>query len=272
MARVLSVTKAGYLAWKRRGLSSRKQRDDVLREEIKTIHANSKRTYGAPRIKSSLADQGMKISRRRTNRLMREAGLVTKYQKKFVTTTKSLHAHGVADNVLNREFEAQKPNQKWVSDVTYLPTTEGWLYLCVILDLFSRRVIGWSFSTTLETTVVLEALDMAERQRKPRVEDALVHHSDRGVQYASDAFRQALRALKATCSMSRKGNCWDNAVAESFFKTLKLELDLESRPIGSRAFTRNTVFGWLEGWYNRVRKHSSLGYLSPVEFEARILN
>lgn len=271
MTRVLSVTKAGYLAWKRRGLSARKQEDNVLREAIKTIHTNSKRTYGAPRIKSSLADTGKSVSRRRTNRLMREAGCQTKYKRKYVTTTDSKHSSRIAENTLNREFKADKPNQKWVTDITYLPTTAGWLYLSVVLDLFSRKIIGWAFATTLETQLVLDALGMARAHRKPDLAVGLLHHSDRGAQYASVEYREALKDLKATCSMSRKGNCWDNAVMESFFSTLKLELDLD-KVIGDRVFTRTTVFLWMEGWYNRVRKHSSLSYLSPVQFEAKLLN
>ena len=271
MTRVLSVTKAGYLAWKRRGPSARRQEDDVLRKEIKVIHSNSKRTYGAPRIKISLAAQGKNVSRRRTNRLMHEAGCETKYRKRFVITTNSEHSSAIAENKLNREFQADKPNQKWVTDITYLDTSEGWLYLAVVMDLFSRLIVGWAFAITLETKLVLDALSMARAHRKPDLTTGLLHHSDRGSQYASIEYRKVLTELKATCSMSRKGNCWDNAVMESFFSTLKLELDLD-KMIGDRAFTRTTVFSWIEGWYNRVRKHSSLGYLSPVEFEAKLLN
>jgi putative transposase len=271
MTRVLSVTKAGYLAWKRRGPSARKQEDDVLREEIKVIHTNSKRTYGAPRIKSSLSDTGKNVSQRRTNRLMREAGCETKYRKQFVNTTNSKHSSAIAENKLNREFQADKPNQKWVTDITYLHTSEGWLFLAVVMDLFSRMIVGWAFAHTLETKLVLDALGMARAHRKPDLRTGLLHHSDRGSQYASAEYRKALIELKATCSMSRKGNCWDNAVMESFFSTLKLELDLD-KMIGDRAFTRTTVFSWIEGWYNRVRKHSGLGYLSPAQFEAKLLN
>ena len=215
---------------------------------------------------------------------MREAGCETKYRKQFVTTTNSKHSSSIAENKLNREFQADKPNQKWVTDITYLDTSQGWLYLAVVMDLFSRLIVGWAFATTLETKLVLDALSMARAHRKPDLTTGLLHHSDRGSQYASIEYRKALTELKATCSMSRKGNCWDaakpvrccfraktNAVMESFFSTLKLELDLD-KMIGDRAFTRTTVFSWIEGWYNRVRKHSSLGYLSPVEFEAKLLN
>jgi putative transposase len=211
MARVLGVSSEAYRAWRRRGLSARKQEDAVLREEIKVIHENSKRTYGAPRVKASLQKNGKHVSRARTNRLMREAGCETKYKRKYVNTTNSKHSNSVAENKLNREFQADKPNQKWVTDITYLPTTEGWLYLAVVLDLFSRRIIGWAFATTLETQLVLDALGMARANRSPNVGSGLLHHSDRGAQYASVDYRKALAELQATCSMSRKGNCWDNA-------------------------------------------------------------
>jgi putative transposase len=269
MARVFNVTTKAFWMWKGRGLSQRKQEDAVLLEEIKIIHAKSDRAYGSPRIKDELNDvKGKQVSRARVNRLMRHAGLRTKFKRKYVTTTKSNHTHGVAENVLNRDFKADKPNQKWVTDITYLPTSEGWLYLAVVLDLFSRMIVGWAFSSSLETKLVLDALESARRKRKPSADGGLLHHSDRGAQYASLEYRQALAALKATCSMSRKGNCWDNAVMESFFSTLKLELDLR-KPIGTRDFTRGRVFSWMEGWYNRERRHSSLGYCSPVKFEMK---
>ena len=272
MARVFNVTTDAFWMWKKRGESTRKQEDTVLLEEIKIIHANSKRTYGAPRVKASLLEEkGKKISRARAGRLMREAGLRTKYKKKFVVTTKSKNSSNVADNVLNREFKAEKPNQKWVSDITYIPTREGWLYLAVVLDLFSRKIVGWAFGVSLETNLVLDALEMATTTRKPKATDNLLHHSDRGAQYASLEYRKALSALKATCSMSRKGNCWDNAVMESFFSTMKLELDLH-KAIGGRDLTRGTVFYWIESWYNRERRHSSLGYVSPAKFERNYLS
>ena len=269
MARIFSVTTDAFWMWKKRGVSQRKQEDAVLKEEIKVIHANSKQTYGSPRVKYELLEKhGKRISRARANRLMREAGLRTKYKKKFVTTTKSKHSKNITENTLNREFHADKPNQKWVTDITYLDTSEGWLFLAVVLDLFSRKIIGWAFAITLETKLVLDALEMARQNRKPKASDGLLHHSDRGAQYASVEYRLALKAMDAACSMSRKGNCWDNAVMESFFSTLKLELDL-GKAIGGRDFTQSTVFSWIEGWYNRVRRHSSLGYLSPAEFEEK---
>jgi transposase InsO family protein len=269
MARVFNVTTEAFWMWKGRGLSQRKQEDAVLLEEIKIIHAKSDRAYGSPRIKDELHDvQGKRVSRTRVNRLMREAGLRTKFKRKFVITTKSNHTHGVAENVLNREFKAEKPNQKWVTDITYLPTSEGWLYLAVVLDLFSRMIVGWAFSSSLETKLLLDALEMARRKRKPSADGSLLHHSDRGAQYASLEYQQALSVMKATRSMSRKGNCWDNAVMESFFSTLKFELDL-NKSVGTRDFTRGKVFSWMEGWYNRERRHSSLGYCSPAKFEKK---
>jgi putative transposase len=271
MARVLSINPQAFRAWKRRGASQRKQEDAVLIEQIKQVHQDSQRTYGAPRIKARLEREGTHISRTRTNRLMRQAGCQTKYRRKFVTTTNSSSTQNAAPNRLNREFQASRPNEKWVSDMTYLPTSQGWLYLAVVLDLYSRKVVGWAFSTKLETSIVLDALGMARVTREPGVEAGLLHHSDRGSQYASFEYRQALKALRADCSMSRVGNCWDNAVVESFFNTLKLELSLDS-VIGDQNFTCGRVFAWVEGWYNRCRLHSSLGYLSPVDFEARFLN
>lgn len=269
MARVFNVTVKAYQQWKTRGESQRKQEDTLLTNKIKVIHAKSKQTYGSKRIKSELLDEGKRVSRGRVNRLMRQAGLETKYKRKYAVTTKSNHDYGYAPNVLNRNFQAQKPNQKWVSDITYLPTAEGWLYMATVMDLFSRRIIGWAFSTSLETDIVIHALNMAKQQRTPTLEDDLIYHSDRGVQYASLEFKQALAKLKATSSMSKKGNCWDNAVMESFYATLKLELDLEKYPIGTREVTKAKVFYWLEGWYNRERRHSSLGYLSPAKFEQK---
>ena len=198
---------------------------------------------------------------------MRDLGLKGKRKGKIKQkTTNSKHANPIAQNVLERKFDASKPDQKWVGDITYLPTLEGWLYLAVVIDLFSRKVVGWSMSESLESKLVLDALEMARVSRNPGA--GLLHHSDRGVQYAAQDFQRALARLEAIPSMSRKGNCWDNAVAESFFGTIKCELDLEN-PIGSRAVTRAIVFEWIEVWYNRERRHSSLGFLSPSVFEER---
>ncbi|GGJ60128.1 IS3 family transposase [Deinococcus roseus] len=264
--RVLNVKKETYFAWKKRGLSERQQADQRLATEIQKIHQDSKGTYGAPRVKAELNVRGQQVSRQRITRLMQAQGLKVRQKRKFRVTTRSRVGDQVFDNVLDRQFTAAQPDQKWCTDLTYLPTFDGWLYLGVILDLYSRKVVGWSFGTTLETDLALSALQMAQTTRKPA--PGLLHHSDRGCQYTSREYQQALRELKATCSMSRKGNCWDNAAMESFFATLKTELGLD-RPLGNRQDTQTVVFTWIEGWYNRVRRHSALGHLSPVDFENR---
>ncbi len=206
----------------------------------------------------------MQVSRARITRLMKAAGLKVRCKRKFRTTTNSKHRHSVANNLLNRNFTADQQNRKWVTDITYLPVSEGWIYLAVVMDLFSRKIIGWAMRKTLHTELVVAALTMAQRTRRPGQE--ILHHSDQGVQYASSEYRQALERLQALQSMSRKGECWDNAAMESFFATLKMELDLH-KVQGNRADTRNLVFEWIEIFYNRERRHSSLGYRSPTRFE-----
>ena len=195
---------------------------------------------------------------------MKAAGLKVRCKRKFRITTNSKHRHPVAENLLNREFTANQPNQKWVTDITYLPVSEGWIYLAVVMDLFSRKIVGWAMRKTLHTELVVAALEMAQRTRRPG--QGILHHSDQGVQYASSEYRQALERLQALQSMSRKGECWDNAAMESFFATLKMELELHKAK-GNRADTRNLVFEWIEVFYNRERRHSSLGYQSPTRFE-----
>lgn len=261
---MLQVSRQGYFQWLKRQEAVQEEEDRQLQQEIARIHQASKATYGTPRIKAELERQGQRVSRRRIGRLMKKADLKTRCKRKFRVTTQSKAGQKVFENVLDRDFTASKTNQKWACDITYLPTREGWLYFSVVLDVFSRKVIGWAFSTRLEVELALKALQMA-RERRGEVTGVL-HHSDRGVQYTCEAYQQALQSLQATCSMSRKGNCWDNAVVESFFATLKLELALH-RSIGNREETCRTVFSWVEGWYNRRRLHSSLGFCSPVEFE-----
>jgi transposase InsO family protein len=215
-------------------------------------------------VQAALVDEGLYVGRARITRLMKVAGLKVRCKRKFRTTTTSKHRHPVAENLLNREFTADQPNQKWVTDITYLPVAEGWMYLAVVMDLFSRKIVGWAMRKTLHTELVVAALEMAQHTRRPR--RGLLHHSDQGVQYASSEYRQALERLEALQSMSRKGECWDNAAMESFFSTLKLELDLHKAQ-GTRTETRNLVFEWIEVFYNRERRHSSLGYRSPARFE-----
>lgn len=264
LLRVLNVRKETYYRWRRRPVSQWVVQDQTLLHQLTAAHLASKGTYGAPRIKAELKEQGQQVSRRRITRLMQAQGLKVRQKRKFRVTTRSKAGDQVAENVLDRQFTAAGPDQKWATDLTYLPTFDGWLYLGVILDLYSRKVVGWSFGTTLETDLALSALQMAHTTRKPA--PGLLHHSDRGCQYTSREYQQALRELQATCSMSRKGNCWDNAAMESFFATLKTELGLD-RPIGNRQNTQTVVFTWIEGWYNRVRRLLALGYLSPVAFE-----
>ena len=280
MCWMLEVSKSGYYAWQKRPESKRSKERKALSQKIKTIHENSRRTYGSARIHACLLEAKESCSRPRVAGIMRELGLEGKRKGKIRhKTTDSTHAHAIAENRLERNFSAEKPNQKWVADLTYIPTLEGWMFLAVVLlahttapdglfalDLFSRRIVGWSISESLEAKVVLDALEMARSSRNPGA--GLLHHSDRGVQYSAVAHRLALEHFGAISSMSRKGNCWDNAVVESFFGTLKCELNLE-KPIGFRAETRGLVFEWIEVWYNRERRHSSLGFLAPTVFEER---
>ncbi len=267
MCRVLEVSRSGFYAWVRRGPSERARQDERLREAIRRAFHDSHGRYGSPRILRELRAQGIRTSKRRVERLMREEGLCARPRRRFVVTTNSAHRETLAGNQLDRQFAveaAEGPDRVWVSDITYLWTADGWLYLAVVLDLATRRVVGWGMGTTLETTLVLDALRMALRRRRP--EPGLLHHSDRGTQYASAAYRAALAAAGMVASMSRKGDCWDNAVAESFFATLKWELVRRSR-WATRAEARTAVFDYIETWYNRRRRHSSLGYLSPAEYE-----
>ena len=267
MCWMLEVSKSGYYAWQKRPESKRSKERKALSQKIKTIHENSRRTYGSARIHACLLEAKESCSRPRVAGIMRELGLEGKRKGKIRhKTTDSTHAHAIAENRLERNFSAEKPNQKWVADLTYIPTLEGWVFLAVVLDLFSRKIVGWSISESLEAKVVLDALEMARSSRNPGA--GLLYHSDRGVQYSAVAHRLALEHFGAISSMSRKGNCWDNAVAESLFGTLKCELDLE-QAIGSRAETRAIIFEWIEVWYNRERRHSSLGFLAPVVFEER---
>lgn len=265
MCQVLDVSLSGYYAWRGRPESEHTQEDGVLQGKIKFYFERSRDTYGTPRLKVDLAEEdGLQVSRRRIGRLMNAANLKVRCKRKFRTTTQSKHEQPVAENILNRDFSASEPNQKWTTDITYLPCTDGWLYLATVMDLYSRKIVGWAMHDRLETVLVTQALQMALSRRQPRA--GLLHHSDRGSQYASATYRQALQRLEAVQSMSRKGDCWDNSVQESFFATLKTELAL-SKARGTRASTRTEVFEWIEVFYNRQRRHSSLGYRSPVAFE-----
>lgn len=266
LCRALSVSKSGYYAWLRREPSARVGRDGELLERIREAHARSRRTYGSPRIHAELRAQGTHCSRKRVARLMREADLSARRPRRAVSTTDSNHALPVAANLLGRDFSAEAPDRRWAADITYVPTAEGWLYLAVILDLFSRRVVGHACGATLATALVVEALAVACGRRQPVA--GLLHHSDRGSQYASGEYQVRLAELGAQCSMSRRGDCYDNAAVESFFGTLKTEL-VHRRRYATRAAARADIFEYVEVFYNRERRHSALGYLSPAEYEAR---
>lgn len=266
MCRVLSVSPSGFYAWCKRPEAKRAQRNRALAVVIADAHRQSRGTYGSPRVHAELQALGFAVGRNRIARLMRLAGLEGVRPKRFVRTTVSKHDAPVAENLLNREFEVEAPNRAWATDITYVRTWEGWLFLAVVIDLFSRKVIGWSTADHLRTELALDALSMALRQRAPQGE--LVHHSDRGTQYTSDEYRRQLSAHGITCSMSRKGNCWDNAVVESFFATLKVELvDRQRWP--TRDAASGAIDEYISGFYNSDRRHSYLGYLTPAEFEQR---
>ncbi len=269
LCRCLAVSRSGYYAWRRRPLSARVKQDARLRVEIAASHSASRRTYGSPRILRDLREEGHCVSRKRVARLMRELGLEGRRKRRFRATTDSQHRFPVAPNVLMRDFNVEAPNTAWVTDITYLATLEGWLYLAVILDLFSRRVVGYAMSERIDRALVLTALRKALVER-PGTRD-LIHHSDRGSQYASHDYRDALDEAGIMCSMSRRGNCWDNAVAESFFGTLKMEL-LYELPLQTRSATRSAVADYIEVFYNVRRRHSSLDYQSPMEFELKHRN
>jgi transposase InsO family protein len=264
LCEMLSVSPAGFYASRRRPPSARATDDAQLVAEIKQVHEQSGRRYGSPRVHQELRARGSSVGRRRVARLMRQNGIYAKRRRRFRTTTDSKHTMPVAPNLLERRFQVDAPNKVWVTDITYIWTREGWLYLAAILDLFSRAVVGWAMSESLSRELALRALDMALTTRRPL--SGLVHHSDRGCQYASADYQHALAANGLVCSMSRKGDCWDNAVAESFFATLKTELVNEA-DFATRAQARTAIFDFIEVFYNRRRRHSFLGYLCPVEFE-----
>ena len=266
LCRVLQVSRSGFYAWQQRPAAPRTLQDQTLGLEVAAIFAESRGRYGSPRVYAELRVRGQRTGRHRVARLMRSAGLRARERRRFRCTTDSDHGMAITGNLLARRFAVLAPDTGWVTDITYLWTLEGWLYLSVILDLFSRRVVGWALHERLERKLALEALHMALAQRHPA--QGLLHHSDRGSQYASREYQQLLADYGIRSSMSRKGNCWDNAVAESFFATLKLELVYQSR-WHSRAQARNEVFEYIERFYNRQRRHSALGYLSPAEFERR---
>lgn len=266
MCRVLHVSTSGYYTWRTRQESRRESENRKLLVEIRAVYNESRQTYGSPRIYRTLKKRGLCCSENRIARLMRTHGIQAKQTKRFKATTDSRHRLPVAENVLDQQFESAACNETWAADITYIWTREGWLYLAVVMDLFSRRIVGLSMQRVMGRQLVIDALRMALGRRQPG--PGLLHHSDRGSQYASGDFQRLLTAAGIVCSMSRKGNCWDNAPLESFFATLKTEL-VYHRRYRTRAEARSDLFEYIETWYNRKRLHSSLGYLSPVEYEAQ---
>jgi len=263
---VLGIKRGSYYAWKKRKPSAREQQNRELVEMIHRIYKLSRKTYGYPRVHAQLRKDGVACNKKRITRLMRQEGLQGRRKRRKVFTTDSKHSYPVAENILKRNFDARKPNEKWVADITYIPTAEGWLYLAGVLDLYSRRIVGWDMSGKIDARLVERALRMALYQRQP--DHGLLHHSDRGSQYASHAIQHILSANHIQVSMSGKGDCYDNAVMESFFSTLKNEWVSHQRYL-SHSQARTDIFNYIEGFYNTVRLHSTLGYLSPAEFEGQ---
>ncbi len=264
LCRVLGVTRQGYYAYASRPVSDRVAREATLQARIKDLHDENRQTYGSPRIHRALREEGRRVSKTRVERALRSLGLQAVGRRRFRTTTQADPTHRCAPNLLDRDFTASRPNERWVTDITYVWTSAGWCYVAAILDLYSRAVVGWSVDTSLETRLVTNALQMAVGRRRPS--SGLVHHSDRGCQYTSAEYRDQLARMGVTVSMSRRGNCWDNAVAESFFSTLKREL------LGRSAWSnplqvRDAVFEYVEIFYNRRRLHSALDYKTPAQVE-----
>jgi putative transposase len=266
MCRMLDVSRSGYYAWKTRPEPAKKGEDVQLAVEIAGAYKRSRGIYGSPRVHRDLKARGLRVGKKRVERLMRQNGLKGRSKRRFCCTTDSKHALPIAPNVLDRRFETNAPNRVWVGDVTCIATDNGWLYLAVLLDLFSRRVVGWATSATNDRALALAALDRALDHRRPP--PGLLHHTDRGSPYASDDYRAALAQRGIVASMSGTGDCYDNAVAESFFATLKAE-HVHHEDFPSREVARVSVAEYIEGFYNPARRHSSIGYVSPIEFELR---
>jgi putative transposase len=260
----LGVSPAGFYAWRLRPPSAQQQRRDALLVEIGAVHAEVKERYGSPRIHAELADRGVPCCVNTVAKLMHDNDIRAKTARKFCHTTDSNHPLPVADNVLDRQFDPEGPNERWVTDITYVPTREGWLYLAVVEDLYSRMVVGWSMADTMTSRLVVDALEMAVQRRFPG--EGLLAHSDRGSQYASEHYQRLLTQHGIDCSMSRRANCWDNAPMESFFASLKKEL-VHHEDYQTRAEARASIFEYIEAFYNPKRRHSSLGYISPAEYE-----
>jgi putative transposase len=264
LCRVLGVSRSGFYAWRKRPPSAAGQRREELTERVRAIHREVKGRYGSPRMHAELVARGEACCVNSVAKLMKRAGISAVVKRRFVRTTDSNHSLPVADNVLDRQFDPTGPNAAWVADVTYIPTREGWVYLAAVEDLFSRRVVGWSMAATMTSRLVVDALAMAVSSRRPG--EGVLAHSDRGSQYASGHYQRVLAGDGIVCSMSRRGNCWDNAPMESFFASLKKEL-VHREDYATREQAKASIFEYIEVFYNRVRRHSSLGYVAPVEYE-----
>jgi len=264
MCRILEVSASGYYAWLHRPESQRTRENRRLVVEIRAIHKENRGVYGSPRIHAELKEREIHVGENRVARLMRENGIAAKQKKKYKVTTDSNHNQPVAPNILQRDFDAKAPNQKWLADISYIPTREGWLYLAAILDLYSKLIVGWSMSRRMTKKLVLDALQMAVDRRRPG--PGLIHHSDQGRQYASKAYRKKLKSHRMICSMSRKGDCWDNSPMESWFHSLKTELVAHNDYL-TRIQAKADIFEYIEVFYNRSRKHSALGYMNPAQYE-----
>ena len=264
MCRILDVSTSGYYAWRKQPVSEREMANQKLVIKIKEVHTQSDRSYGAPRVYKALRAQGYRCNHKRVERLMRLNDIRAKQSKRYKVTTRSNHSHSVAPNLLARNFKAERPNEKWVSDITYILTAEGWLYLAGVMDLHSRKIVGWAMDKRMTSELVCNAFTMAISRRQPK--SGLLHHSDRGSQYTAQPYQDLLKQHHCQVSMSRKGNCWDNAPMESFFATLKNEL-IYHHSYQTRTQAKSDIFAYIEGFYNRVRLHSSLDYLSPEQFE-----
>ena len=266
ICQVFGISKSGYYAWVKNPIGKREKENMMILDRIIYYHEKSNRVYGSPKIHQDLHDEGLLCNIKRVERLMRENNIRAKMSKKFKSTTDSKHTYPVADNILNREFSVDKKDRVWLSDITFINTNEGWLYLCIIMDLFSRNIVGWSMDNHMRTDLLIDAFNMAYTKRRP--DPGLLFHSDRGVQYASNNFSKLLQTKKFIASMSRKGNCWDNAPAESFFHSLKTE-EVNFMVYKTRDEAKRSIFEYIEVFYNRYRRHSSLDYLCPVDYELK---
>jgi putative transposase len=265
---VLEVSRSGYYDWLGRPPGTRRRRREDLAVAVRAAHERSRRTYGSPRVHAELKAAGVKVCENTVARVMKEEGLRSKVKRRFVPiTTDSNHAWAVAPNLLDQSFASATPDAVWVADLTYVWTDEGWLYLAAVLDLCSRKIVGWAMAEHLRAELCVDALNMALQRRRPGAD--LLHHSDRGVQYACEQYQAALAEQGITCSMSRKGNCYDNATMESFFGTLKTE-EVYQQDYATREQARQAIFEYIEVFYNRQRRHSALGYVSPEAFEASL--